>query len=102
MVCTTSPTADNLISRILEKSRLRSSSADRVKRSLLRSRCCRPRPNLSADRQDHLQHALERRRGVVAQHGDLAVAGRGEPVELNDAALAGERLVAMPGIIAAF
>ena len=56
---------------------------------------------LGAVRQDHLQHALERRRGMVPQHRDLPVALRGEPVELNDTAFAGERLVTVPGIVAA-
>ena len=38
---------------------------------------------------------------MVAQHRDLPVALRGQPVELNDAALADERLVAVPRIVAA-
>jgi hypothetical protein len=46
-----------------------------------------PRTALGATRQEHLQHALERCRGMVAQHRDLPVALRGQPIELNDPAL---------------
>jgi hypothetical protein len=45
---------------------------------------------------DHSQQALERRRGMVSQHGYLAIALRREPIELNNTALAGERFVTVP------
>ena len=38
----------------------------------------------------------------MPQHRDLPVALRREPVELDDPALAGERFMAVPGIVAAF
>src|SRR5271166_3232255 len=47
------------------------------------------------------EQALERGRDLVAQHGDAAVAFRRDPVELDHAALARERLVAVPGIVGA-
>ncbi len=38
---------------------------------------------------------------MVPEHCDLPVALRGKPVELDDAALADKRLMAMPRIVAA-
>ena len=53
------------------------------------------------DRHHHLQQAFEGSGGVVPKHGDLAIALRRKPVELNDPALADKRFVAVPRIVAA-
>ena len=45
-------------------------------------------------RHHHLQQTFERGRGVMPKHGDLAI--RRKPIELNDAALADERFMAVP------
>ena len=38
---------------------------------------------------------------MVPEHGDLAIASRRKPIELNDAALADERLMTVPRIVTA-
>src|SRR5277367_6971134 len=45
------------------------------------------------------EQALQRCRNVVAQHRHPAIAFGSDPVELDDPALASERLVAVPGIV---
>jgi hypothetical protein len=51
---------------------------------------------LGVTRHDHSQQAFERRRRVVSQHRNLPIALRREPIELNNAALAGERFMTVP------
>src|ERR1700722_2543770 len=48
------------------------------------------------------EQALQGRRDVVAQHRHPAIAFRSDPVELDDPAFAGERLVPVPGIVGPF
>src|SRR6266702_2496943 len=128
MVWMTSPTAESLMIRILRNSRVRSaatSAADasrgsgpefsanrrRPEREAVASAASsryRPEIGNSVDPRrffrralQHCQHPLERRGNVVPQHSDAPVAFRSHPVELNDPALAGKRLVPVPGAIGA-
>src|SRR5579862_2502054 len=52
-------------------------------------------------RHHYLQQTFERGGSVMPKHGDLAIALRRKPVELNDATLADERFVTVPRIAAA-
>src|SRR5271157_2381707 len=50
---------------------------------------------------DRREQPLQRRRYVMAQDRQPAVPFRSDPVELDDSALAGKGLVAVPGIVGA-
>src|SRR5262249_2343052 len=51
---------------------------------------------LNSARHHHLQQTFERSRDVMPKHGDLVIALRSKPIELNDAAFADERFMVVP------